>query len=191
MLGNILGWQIPLTSITLGNVLWAFITAIVGYLVIVAIRTIFHNAISSAGIPPLVSGIIDKFLAAILYAALLLAIADALGFSTGSIVLGLSAVIGLILGFGLQDALNNLAAGVMIAATRPFEKGDVVTVTGHTGVVEEVGIISTVLTKFDNKVVVVPNRSVWGSAIVNFTRNPVRRISFKWAWLTVRIWTMR
>ncbi|MCE4617380.1 MAG: mechanosensitive ion channel family protein [Desulfurococcales archaeon] len=177
-LNDILGQQIPLTSITLGNVLWAVIIAIVGYIIIVVVRAVFRKTTSTIGLPPLVSGIIEKFLAAILYTSLILAIAGALGFSTGSIILGLSAVIGLILGFGLQDALNNLAAGVMIAVSRPFERGDLVSIAGHIGVVEEVGILSTVITKFDNEIAIIPNRNVWGSVIVNYTKNPIRRISF-------------
>ncbi|MEB3760615.1 MAG: mechanosensitive ion channel [Desulfurococcales archaeon] len=176
-LGDILSNTIPGTSITVGGLIWALIVLIVGYIVVVSFLAIFKRSLSKIGLPPLVAGVLTRLVSVILYLALVLAAASAAGFNTGSVVLGLSAVIGLILGFGLQDTINNLAAGVWIAVTRPFDKGDLVEVGGYLGTIKDVGILSTIIIRPNNEVVLLPNKSVWGSPIVNYTRNPTRRIT--------------
>ncbi|MCE4609418.1 MAG: mechanosensitive ion channel family protein [Desulfurococcales archaeon] len=176
-LGDILSNTIPGTSITIGGLLWALVILVVGYIIVVSFLAIFKRSLSRLGLPPLVAGVLTRLVSVILYLALVLAAASAAGFNTGSVVLGLSAVIGLILGFGLQDTINNLAAGVWIAVTRPFDKGDLVEVGGYLGTIKDVGILSTVIVRPNNEVVLLPNKSVWGSPIVNYTRNPTRRIT--------------
>ncbi len=176
-LGDILSNTIPGTSITIGGLLWALVILAVGYIIVVSFLAIFKRSLSRLGLPPLVAGVLTRLVSVILYLALVLAAASAAGFNTGSVVLGLSAVIGLILGFGLQDTINNLAAGVWIAVTRPFDKGDLVEVGGYLGTIKDVGILSTVIVRPNNEVVLLPNKSVWGSPIVNYTRNPTRRIT--------------
>ncbi len=138
---------------------------------------IFRRSLERLGLPELAARVLTRLVSIMLYFALVLAVAESLGFGTGSVVLGVSAVIGLILGFGMQDTIANLAAGVWIAAARPFDKGDVVEVAGFTGKVEEVGILSTLMSKPDGEIVYIPNRQVWGSPVVNYTRRPIRRIN--------------
>ncbi|MCE4605710.1 MAG: mechanosensitive ion channel family protein [Desulfurococcales archaeon] len=174
---NILTKTIPMTSITVSGLIWAVVIAVAGYIVIKIFERIFRESLGKMGVPELVAGVLTKLITAILYVVLILAVAAALGFNTGSIIIGLSAIFALILGFGLQDTMNNLAAGVWIVVSRAFSKGDVITVSGYTGAVEEVGILTTVLKQPDNTVITIPNRSVWGSAIVNYTKMPTRRIT--------------
>ena len=88
----------------------------------------------------------------------------------------LSAVVGLILGFGMSDTVNNVASGTWIASLRPIDIGEVVTINGMTGKVNAVGIMATELLTPDNKLITIPNAQVWGSPIVNATRMPTRRV---------------
>ena len=176
-LSSILTWTIPLTSITIGNLVWAIVIAIVGYIIIKSFEQVFRKSLIRIGAPELVAGVLTRLTVVLLYVVLILAVAAALGFNTGSVVVGLSAIIGLILGFGLQDTMNNLAAGVWIAVSRAFSKGDLVSVSGYTGIVDDVGILSTVLKQPDNTVITIPNRNVWGSPIVNYTKMPIRRVT--------------
>jgi len=48
-----------------------------------------------------------------------------------SFIVGLSAVIGLVLGLGMQDTLTNLSAGVWVAAIRPIDMGEMVIINGQ------------------------------------------------------------
>lgn len=60
---------------------------------------------------------------------------------------------------------------------RPFSKGDFIEVAGYSGVVEEIGIMPAKLKTFDNAVITVPNRFVWGSPMTNYTGEPIRRVT--------------
>jgi small conductance mechanosensitive channel len=83
---------------------------------------------------------------------------------------------GLAIGLALQGTLSNVAAGVMLLLLRPFRVADLILVQGHTGVVGRIGLFTTELTTADNLYVSLPNGSVWGAAIVNYSRHPMRRI---------------
>ncbi len=174
---DLLSRTLPLTSIKVESLLWAIVIAVVGYVIVKTVIQVLRSSLTRIGVPELAAGVLARLVEVLLYAALVLAVAATLGYNTGSLVLGLSAIIGLVLGFGLQDTINNLAAGVWLAASQAFSKGDVVEVAGYKGVVEDVGILSTVLKTPENNVIMVPNKSVWGSAIVNYTKMPVKRIS--------------
>jgi small conductance mechanosensitive channel len=83
---------------------------------------------------------------------------------------------GLAIGLALQGSLSNFAAGVLIVGFRPFKSGDYVEIGGVAGSVDAIQIFQTILTTPDNKMVVVPNASVIGSPITNYSRHATRRI---------------
>lgn len=51
-----------------------------------------------------------------------------------------------------------------------------VDISGKTGKVDAVGLMATELLTFDNKLITIPNKLVWGSPIVNYTRMRTRRV---------------
>ena len=123
--------------------------------------------------------ILVKFLSSILHWVLLLFVVIAslsqLGIDTTSLVALLGAA-GLAIGLSLQSSLANFAAGVMLIVFRPFTKGDFVEVAGTSGSVDNISIFTTTLTTPDNKEVIVPNGSVIGNNIVNYSARPTRRV---------------
>lgn len=102
----------------------------------------------------------------------------ALGVSLGPIFAGLG-VIGILVGIAVQDSLGNLAAGAMILIYRPYDVDDHIQVAGAEGVVKRMNLLATTVTTFDNQVLVVPNRRIWGDTIINFTASHVRRVDVK------------
>jgi small conductance mechanosensitive channel len=82
---------------------------------------------------------------------------------------------GLAIGLAFQGTLSNFASGVMLLAFRPFKVGDVVTIAGQTGVVDEISVFATTLDTFDNRRFMIPNSSIIGSTIENITYHPRRR----------------
>jgi len=81
-----------------------------------------------------------------------------------------------IIGFGFQDTLGNFANGLMIMIFRPFDEGDLVDLSGVKGIVKSVNIAATTIVTFDNQVVVIPNRQVFGNVINNATASDTRRV---------------
>ena len=94
-------------------------------------------------------------------------------------VTSFAAVIGgaaLAIGLAFQGSLSNLASGVMLLVFRPFKVGDVVSVGGITAKVAEIELFSTTMDTPDNRRMILPNSSVFGSTIENVTFHPVRRV---------------
>ena len=83
---------------------------------------------------------------------------------------------GLAVGLALQGSLSNFAAGVLIVLFRPYRVGDWIEAAGISGSVEQVQILTTVLTTGDNKQVIVPNSQIMDSIITNYSAKDTRRI---------------
>lgn len=98
-----------------------------------------------------------------------------LGINTTSLIALLGAA-GLAIGLSLQSSLSNFASGVMIIVFRPFKKGDFVEAGGATGVIDNITIFTTTMTTPDNKEIIIPNGSVMGGNITNFSARPTRRV---------------
>jgi small conductance mechanosensitive channel len=88
-------------------------------------------------------------------------------------VLGAAA---LAVAFALQGSLSNFAAGILMVIFKPFKIGDLVSVAGVLGTVQEIQILNTVLDSPDNVRIIVPNAQVTGGTISNYTTNASRRI---------------
>ncbi|MEZ6038191.1 MAG: mechanosensitive ion channel family protein [Planctomycetota bacterium] len=100
---------------------------------------------------------------------------EQLGIDIGPFIAAIGAA-GFVIGFALQGTLSNFAAGIMILIYRPYDIGEVVTVAGTTGKVDEMTLVSTTLRLPDNQTVVVPNNSIWGDVITNITGQTTRRV---------------
>lgn len=97
------------------------------------------------------------------------------GVQTASLLAVMGAA-GLAIGLALQGTLSNVAAGVMLLILRPFKLGDYITVNnGIGGTVKSLGLFGTELAAADNVYIFVPNGQIWGSNIINYSRNPHRR----------------
>ncbi len=101
-----------------------------------------------------------------------------IGISLAPMLAGLG-VAGFIIGFALQDSLSNFAAGGMILIYRPFDVNDFVEVTGASGLVKKMNLVSTTITTFDNQTLVVPNSKIWGDVIKNVTAQKLRRVDLE------------
>ena len=84
-----------------------------------------------------------------------------------------------ILAFAFQDTLGNLASGLMIMINQPFDEGDYIEVGGVGGTVKNVNMVGTTVATPDNRIIVVPNKNVWGNVIVNATASETRRVDLE------------
>ncbi|MBL4667366.1 MAG: mechanosensitive ion channel [Sneathiella sp.] len=97
------------------------------------------------------------------------------GIQTASLIAVLGAA-GLAIGLALQGTLSNVAGGVMLLFFRPMRIGDFVEVAGHSGTVKAVNLFTTEMATVDNVQIILPNASVWGGAIKNFSFHDTRRV---------------
>ncbi|HEV3469545.1 MAG TPA: mechanosensitive ion channel family protein [Pyrinomonadaceae bacterium] len=79
--------------------------------------------------------------------------------SFGALLSG-SALLGIILGLALQDTLGNLFAGISLHADKPFQVGDVLSVSQFTGVVESITWRAVKIKTFQNHTVLVSNATI-------------------------------
>jgi small conductance mechanosensitive channel len=110
-----------------------------------------------------------------LWVLVIIMILGRIGFDIGPLIAGLG-LTGFILGFAFQDSLSNLASGVMLTLNRPFQIGDYVDAGGVSGTVKAMDMMAVSLITPDNKKIIIPNKSVWGSAITNYTALDTRRV---------------
>ncbi len=113
----------------------------------------------------------------ILLLGVIIAIAQ-LGIEVAPLLAGLG-IAGFVIGFALQDTLSNFASGMMILLYRPFDVGDVVEAGGVMGKVDQMNLVSTMVRTFDNQMLVVPNKQIWGGVIRNVTHQDTRRVDMK------------
>ena len=167
---------IPRTSTTVLQALVAAVVLVIGLAVVRIAVGLFKRSMRRTKLHDVLVEFLGRFLSILLYVLLALIVLSALGVTVSAILVSLSAAVGLILGFGMQDTVNNVASGTWIAALRPVDIGEVVTVNGMTGKVRGVGIMATELLTPDNVLITIPNGQVWGSPIINATRMPTRRV---------------
>jgi small-conductance mechanosensitive channel len=75
------------------------------------------------------------------------------------------------IGFGLQNIVNNLVSGLILALERPIQTGDVIEVGEFLGVVKDIGIRSSTVTTLDGADVIVPNADFISSKVINWTHS--------------------
>jgi potassium-dependent mechanosensitive channel len=73
------------------------------------------------------------------------------------------------LGFGLQEIFANFVSGLILLFERPFRVGDVITVGDLSGRVTRIRTRATTILDFDNKEIVVPNKSFITGQLINWT----------------------
>lgn len=126
-----------------------------------------------------VEGAAGSFIVSIVQAALALflffVIMGIFNIDTSSIVTVLAAS-GLAIGLALQDGLSNFASGVTLLVTRPFKEKDHVKINDIEGKIKKVRLTTTEILTFDNVSILIPNKKVSSSEIINFSNRPTRRI---------------
>lgn len=157
----------------------AIVAAIVIYWIGSKIARMVSNMVGKLMHKKKLDTIIVSFIQNIVYGMLMVVVIIAalgqVGIQTASFIAVIGAA-GLAIGLALQGSLSNFASGVLIIAFRPFKSGDFIEAGGTAGVVEEIKLFSTFIRSGDNKQIIIPNSAVVGSAIVNYSTKPTRRI---------------
>ncbi len=176
---DVLGFRIAGggASITLGGVLGFFAILLIGYSISSAIRFLLREELLSRfhlsrGLPELISSTLH-------YLLLLLVFFFAV--NAGGVELNkftvLTGALGVGVGFGLQNIVNNFISGLILQFERPIHIGDVLDVDGTTGKVTRIGIRSSTVKTFQGAEVIIPNANFISGKVINWTLSEsVRRV---------------
>ena len=92
-------------------------------------------------------------------------------------ILGLFAVIGVGIGFGLQNLTSNFISGIILLLERPVKIGDRLEISGVWGDVKHVNLRTTLIETPDGISVIVPNSKLLENEVVNYSYgNPKIRL---------------
>jgi small conductance mechanosensitive channel len=93
-------------------------------------------------------------------------------------VLGGTGFLGLLLGLGLKNSVEDYAASILLSIKKPFRPSDWVKIGEYEGIVQKVTSRATVIIDFTGNHILIPNNIVYKSIITNMTANPKMRGNF-------------
>lgn len=94
-------------------------------------------------------------------------------------LLGGAGVIGIAVGFAIKDTIENYISSLMLSIRQPFRARDHIKINGQEGIVVRLTSRATILMTLDGNQLRIPNAEVFKGTILNFTKNPERRFSFR------------
>lgn len=87
--------------------------------------------------------------------------------SAGVVTLGIT--------FGAQEIISQFFSGIVLLSTRPFKKGDFVSINGTSYIVHRVRIMYTEFENWDkDQIVTMPNNAVTSATLINFTKGDAK-----------------
>jgi len=85
-------------------------------------------------------------------------------------------ILGFTIGFAMQDIMQNFVAGVILLIQQPFGVGDVIETGQFTGTIQAINLRTTEMKTVDGSIAIIPNATILGSPVTNYTRSKFRRI---------------
>ena len=153
---------------------------ILGYIVIKLLIKLLSKIFSKTKMPSVTAKFLITIIRFSLYLLLLIAICQIIGIPITGFIAVISAA-GLALSLAMQDSLSNLANGVVIISTRPFNEGDYIKIGDVEGTVKEIKMLHTIIDTTDNKTISIPNSIVVGSELINYSHNKTRKVVFNFS----------
>lgn len=97
-----------------------------------------------------------------------LVLLNLLGFKLGDIAI-IGGALGVGIGFGLKEIVNNFVSGLILLFERPVKVGDIIVVGQDMGEVTALGLRATTVQTFDNAEIVIPNGELITRSVTNWT----------------------
>lgn len=157
------------------NLVIALVIFLVGKWLAKRVANTLKKLLRSRGVDDVLVDFLGTIASVLVIIVAVIAAFDQLGIPATSFVAILGAA-GLAVGLALKDSLSNFASGVMLVLFRPFGKGDFIEAGGVTGTVNEISLVSTLLTTPDNKLITIPNSMMYTSTIINYSAKDTRRV---------------
>jgi small-conductance mechanosensitive channel len=81
----------------------------------------------------------------------------------------LMGALGVGIGFGLQNIINNFVSGIILAMERPIKIGDKLDIPGVSGIVKDIGVRASTVRTWDGSDVIIPNGELISNKLTNWT----------------------
>ena len=135
----------------------------------------FETSKANSHMDPTTRNVLSNVILWVVRVIVIVTVCAILSIPTASVIAVISSL-GLALGLALQGGLSNIAGGIMIVMFRPFQVGDCITSGDNTGVITDISLFYTTMVTADKRQVIMPNGALTGSTIINFSREPIRRV---------------
>ena len=153
----------------------AVILLAIGVLVIRTVLAVIQKLLDKSKLEKAAHSLIKSLVKVALYLLLGLAVASKLGIDVTGVI-ALASVLTLAISLSVQSLLTNVIGGFTLLYTQPFHSGDYVDIGADSGTVVEIGMSYTKLQTPDNKVISIPNATVVGAQVVNYSVSETRRV---------------
>lgn len=161
--------------LTLSGVLRLVAVTAVGLLLIRLVLKVLDGILERSKTLERLRGYIRSAVKTVLLFLLALMVVSALGVDVTAVI-ALFSVAGLAVSLALQNTLANLAGGIMLLVSHPFDSGDYVETDSVQGTVTGMDLVYTAITTADNKVIYIPNSQLSAAKIINYNRLGRRRL---------------
>jgi len=156
---------------------WLFVIIIIfiGWLLIKLLGKIIIKMLRQTSLDPVLHKFVSHGIQVVCFAVLVGTALSYIGvpLSTFVTVLGIA---GAAIALSLRDSLSNVAGGMIIMASKPFNKGDLIEVGAAKGRVDQIDLLFTKLIMLDNRVIHIPNGTLSTSPIINYSAEENRRV---------------
>ena len=163
-------------GLTLGKILVALVLLAVCLLFSKLLNKWLASAIEKSKLDVSFHSVIKSTMRVVFYILTGLIVAGSLGIDTTSLVAVFS-LFGLAVSLAVQGVLTNFTSGILLLMAKPFSVGDYIEAGAQSGTVQEINLIHTKIQTPDSKVIYIPNSDVSAGRIVNYSKEPNRRIS--------------
>lgn len=167
-------------NITIGGIFALILILLITYIISKLLKFIIEDVLLKnsnlpRGVPATISVTIRYFLVILGFTFAL----SAAGIDLGKFGL-LAGALGVGIGFGLQNIVNNFISGLILVYERPLSVDDTIEVENLLGKVKRIGIRSSNVRTYDGAEVVVPNGNLISNQLINWTLSDnKRRIEIK------------
>ena len=163
-----------LGAMTLEKLLTGLLTIAACLIVIRIVTKIVDRITAKVNWDPRVEKYLASGVKVALYILAALIVADSFGIPVTSLI-ALVSVFGLAISLAVQDVLSNIASGLVILFSRPFELDDYVGTNDGEGTVAEISLTHVKLDTPDGQRIMLPTSTMVAGKIINYTTLGIRR----------------
>ena len=173
---KMIGWLDGIV-LALPNIILAAIVLAISITVARNLKGVAEKTVERTGANRTVAGLLSNILVAVFMLISLFVILNILDLSDAlTALLGTAGVAGLAVGLALQDPMVNLFSGVLMSVRDHYNIGDLVETNGFFGRIQKISLRSTIILSPQGQEVIIPNKEVLQTPLINYSHNGRRRI---------------